>query len=110
MRVCHSRYSVSGSGSRVASTVVASTVAASTVALACQLVTPRSHSSGSSASTASLARTSSPRLVSWVDRVVIVAGQSRPRRAAKAWNAAGLTPSRAGSAPTSFMATSRDHR
>ena len=63
--VCHIRYSVSGSGA-----------APSARARSCQSATAAAHSSGRSASTASRARRSSPRLVSWVDSVVIVAGQS----------------------------------
>ena len=68
------------------------------------------HSPGSSASTASRARTSSPRLVSWVDSVVMVAGHDASRAASAAWNSAGETPNRAGSPPTSLSATNRFHR
>ncbi len=68
------------------------------------------HSPGISASTASRARTSSERLVSWVDSVVIVAGQEASRLASAAWNSAGATPNRAGSPPTSLSATNRFQR
>ena len=76
----------------------------------CQCLTCLPHSSGISASTASLALTSSWRLVSCVDSVVIVAGQSAARRPAAAWNSPGVTPNRSGSHPTSFSEISRGHR
>ena len=79
---------------------------ASTIARSCQRATSLAHSPGISASTASRARTSSWRLVSWVDRVVMVAGQSLASRAANAWNSAGSRPRRSGSPPTSFSAIS----
>ena len=77
---------------------------------AAQLRISRHHSAGISDNTASRARTSSERLVSWVDSVVIVAGVAASRAAPPAWNSATDTPNRAGSPPTSFNATSRFHR
>ena len=79
-------------------------------ARSCQRVTSAAQASGISASTASRARTSSWRLVSCVDSVVMVAGQSRASRAANSWNSAGLVPKASGSPPTSFSAASRDQR
>ena len=65
------------------------------------------HSFGISASTASRARTSSERLVSCVESVVIVRGHAATRPAQRSWNSAGETPNRSGSPPTSFSATNR---
>ena len=75
--VCHSSAAKSGSGSGAA---------------ACQRATAARHSCGISDSTASRARTSSDRLVSWVASVVIAAGQRASRRRAAAWNSSGGTP------------------
>ena len=83
---------------------------ASAAARSCQPVTAAAQSGGISASTASRARTSSWRLVSCVDSVVMLAGQSRASRAANSWNSSGLVPKESGSPPTSFSAASRDQR
>lgn len=56
------------------------------------------------------ARTSSPRLVSWVDRVVIETGQSRWRAAIASWKVATSTEKTDGSAPTSLREVRRDQR
>ena len=82
----------------------------SQTARSCHRSTCGRHSCADSVSTASRARTSSPRLVSWVDSVVMVAGQRRARWPAKAWNSPGVTPKRSGSPPTSFSAISRVQR
>ncbi len=68
------------------------------------------HSAVSSESTARRARTSSERLVSWVDSVVIAAGVAASRCAFAAWNSVGVTPNRSGAPPTSLSATKRFHR
>jgi hypothetical protein len=49
-------------------------------------------------------------LVSWVDSVVIAAGQSRERVVLASWNCASETPKRPGSPPTSLSADSRKYR
>nr|CRL80999.1 hypothetical protein CPGR_04213 [Mycolicibacter nonchromogenicus] len=48
-----------------------------------QRATNSAHSDGTCDNTPMRARTSSPRLVSWVDSVVIVCGHSRTRVAAR---------------------------
>ena len=68
------------------------------------------HSAVSSLSTASRARTSSERLVSCVESVVMVAGVAASRAAARAWNSAAATPKRSGAPPTSLSATKRFQR
>ena len=68
------------------------------------------HSVGTCDSTPIRARTSSPRLVSWVDKVVMAAGHSWPRTAAARWNSAALTPKRSGSPPTSLSEINRGSR
>lgn len=65
------------------------------------------HSPGISDSTDSRARTSSERLVSWVDRVVIEYGGISWQ---KAWKSATLVPKTSGSPPTSFRQASGNHR
>ncbi len=62
------------------------------------------QSPGTSASTASRARTSSLRLVSWVLSDVIESGQSCCRVCAHSWNSSAVTPNFAGSLPTSLRA------
>ena len=62
----------------------------------------RSQWPGSSASTAMRARTSSPRLVSWVDSVTIASGQSRCRSAIAAWKSSTPITRSDGSPPTSL--------
>ena len=57
------------------------------------------HRSGISASTASRARTSSPRFVSWVDSVVMAWGQAACRRPGRAWNSSTGSANTDGSAP-----------
>ncbi len=79
-------------------------------ASACQDVTASAHSRGHCASSTSRARTSSERLVSWVDSVVIDAGQSRERNAFASWNCASEIPNRPGSPPTSLSADNRKYR
>ena len=92
---CHRNSPVSGSGDGVAFS---------------QRVTNSAHSDGTWDSTPIRARTSSPRLVSWVDSVVIACGHRRARIALLRWNSAALTPKRCGSPPTSLSDTSRASR
>jgi hypothetical protein len=61
----------------------------------------------SSVRTASRARTSSERLVSWVELPSMVVGQRRARSSAAAWNSPSVKPKCAGWPPTSFSAISR---
>ena len=70
----------------------------------------RSQWPGSSASTVMRARTSSPRLVSWVERVTIASGQSRWRAAIAAWKSSTPIAKIDGSPPTSLSDVSRDQR
>ena len=69
-----------------------------------------SHSRGYSVSTARRARTSSLRLVSWVDRVVMAVGQSAARAREKPWKSSWLIPMMLGSEPTSFTPMNRFQR
>ena len=92
---CQSRLPKPGSGSGAASSSVTSV---------------RSHSPGASASTAMRARTSSLRLVSWVDSVVIASGQSRCRAAIASWNSATVVEKTDGSPPTSLSEVRREYR
>lgn len=64
------------------------------------------HRPGHSERTAIRARTCALRLVSWVDRTVPVAYQSRARRTQNAWNSPGSTEGRPGSPPTSLTESS----
>ena len=73
---------------------------------ASQPATISAHSPGTWDSTPIRARTSSPRLVSWVVSVVMAVGQRRDRTAALWWNSAALTPKQSGSPPTSLSDTS----
>ena len=65
------------------------------------------HSCGTSASTLIRARTSSPRLVSWVVPAVSARGQSCWRAAIRAWKSSTPTENRFGLPPTSFSEVSR---
>ena len=65
------------------------------------------HRSGISESTASRARTSSPRFVSWVDSVVIACGHAACRAACAAWNSSTDSANTDGSPPTSVSVPSR---
>ena len=65
------------------------------------------HSSPISASTLIRARTSSPRLVSCVDSVVMPSGDPDWRAAARAWKSASDPPNVPGSPPTSLSEISR---
>ena len=56
------------------------------------------------------ARTSSPRLVSWVDSVVIARGQSACRVAIASWKSLTETEKTLGSPPTSLSEVSREKR
>ncbi len=68
------------------------------------------HRSGTSVSTASAARTSALRLVSWVDSTVPMAGQSRCTRAQNAWKSSGDTAGLPGFPPTSVADSSGTYR
>ncbi len=68
------------------------------------------HNPGTCDSTPIRARTSSPRLVSWVVSVDMAVGQRRARCAALWWNSAALTPKRCGLPPTSLREISRVSR
>ncbi len=92
---CHRNSPVSGSGDGVARS---------------QPRTNSAHSEGTCDSTPMRARTSSPRLVSWVLKVVIAVGHNVARVCAREWNSAALTPKRSGSPPTSLSETSRASR
>jgi hypothetical protein len=92
---CQMRWASDGSGSGLIRT---------------QRRTTSVQSPGSSESTASRARTSSLRLVSWVDSVVMDSGHRRCRSSAESWNVSGLTPKSDGSLPTSLRAVNRVHR
>ena len=70
----------------------------------------RSHSWPTSASTASRARTSSPRLVSWVDSEVIDSGCRSWRTCCRAWKSSSPMPNSPASAPTSLSAMKRAYR
>lgn len=78
-------------------------------AAAFQVRTTLAQAFGISASTARRARTSSLRLVSWVDRDVMPSGAVAWRAAHSAWNSATDIPNRVGSPPTSLSATIRAH-
>ena len=67
-----------------------------------QRVSAVRHSRGSSDSTLMRARTSSLRLVSWVELASSVAGQSRARSALWRWKAVSERPNWSGSPPTSL--------
>ena len=56
------------------------------------------------------ARTSSPRLVSWVESAVIACGHSRWRVAIASCHSSAVTEKTDGSAPTSLSEVSRDQR
>ena len=68
------------------------------------------HSEWTWDSTPILARTSSLRLVSCVDRVTMADGQYLALTSAPWWNSAADTPKRSGSPPTSLSDTSRASR
>ncbi len=97
--VCQNRYSVDASGKPPAERYFA--------ACRCHCCTDSAQSQVTSLIGVSRARASSERLVSCVDSVVIVPGQSSARRAAKVWNSSALTPKCSGSPPTSFSEISR---
>ena len=75
-----------------------------------QRPTNSAHSDGTCDNTPIRARTSSPRLVSWVDSVVIADGHNRARSRRATVKFGRATPNRAGSPPTSFSDTSRASR
>ena len=93
MTACHSSDANPGSGSGTSSSSRSSAAA---------------QPSGASASTWMRARTSSPRLVSWVDSVVIACGQSRWRVAIASWKPSTPSEKTDGSPPTSLSEVSRE--
>ena len=99
-RVCHRNSSVPPSSSAGRSSEVA----------ARSSPTQCSHSRGYSVRTASRARTSSLRFVSWVDRVVMLVDQSAARVRQKPWKSSWLMPMMFGSEPTSLTPMNRFHR
>ena len=87
-----------------------STVSRSLRLSRCQAPTRARHSIGISESTLMRARTSSPRLVSWVAVADRAWGERSRRSALAAWNSAMEAPKRLGSPPTSLSETRRLNR
>ncbi len=69
--------------------------------------TARRHTAGISEITSMRARTSSERLLSWVEVASIVCGHLAVRSRLAPWNAETVMPKASGSPPTSFSDTRR---